>query len=68
MGERGRNSDADFDFSCRDLGGMALLVVSFQLLVVFMLWPMGLALNERRKVLFFVFCLYFIVFVRLFAE
>ena len=46
MGKRGRNSDADFDFSYRDLNVMGLWVVPFQMLVVFMLWLMGLAMNE----------------------
>ena len=68
MGRRGRNSDAEFAFSYRDLGGMALLVVPFQMLVVFMLWPMGLAMNERRKVLCFVIYFCFPVIVRLFAK
>ena len=46
MGKRGRNSDADFNFSYRDLNVMDLWVAPFQMLVVFMLWLMGLAMNE----------------------
>ena len=68
MGKRGRNSDADFDFSYRDLNVMGLWVASFQKLVVFMLWLMGLAMNERRKILCFVLCFCFPVMVRLFVE
>ena len=56
IGKRGRNSDADFDFSYRDLNVMGLWVAPFQMLVVFMLWLMGLAMNERRKILCFVLC------------
>ena len=41
MGKRGRNSDADFDFSYRDLNVMGLWVAPFQMLVVFMLWTTG---------------------------
>ena len=68
MGKRGRNSNADFNFSYRDLNVMGLWVASFQMLVVFMLWLMGLAMNERRKILCFVLCFCFTVMVRLFAE
>jgi hypothetical protein len=68
MGKRGRNSDADFDFSYRDLNVMGLWVASFQMLVVFLLWPMGLAMNERRKILCFVLWFCFSVIVRLFVE
>ena len=68
MGERGRNSDADFDFSYRDLNVMGLWVAPFQMLVVFMLWLMGLAMNERKKILCFVLCFCFSVMVRLFVE
>ena len=68
MGKRGRNSDADFDFSYRDLNVIGLWVASFQMLVVFMLWLMGLAMNERRKILCFVLCFCFTVMVRLFVE
>ena len=68
MGERGRNSDADFDFSYRDLNVMGLWVAPFQKLVVFMLWAIRLAMNERRKILCFVLCLCFTVMGRLFAE
>ena len=46
MGKRGRNSDADFDFSCRDLNVMGLWIAPFQMLIVFMLWPIRLAMNE----------------------
>ena len=46
MGKRGRNSDADFDFSYRDLNVMGLWGAPFQMLVVFMLWLIGLAMNE----------------------
>ena len=46
MGKRGRNSDADFDFSYRDFNVMGLWIAPFQMLVVFMLWLMGLAMNE----------------------
>ena len=68
MGERGRNSDADFDFSYRDLNVMGLWVAPFQMLVVFMLWLMGLAMNERKKILCFVLWFCFPVMVRLFVE
>jgi hypothetical protein len=68
MGKRGRNSDADFDFSYRDLNVMGLWVASFQKLVVFMLWLMGLAMNERKKILCFVLCFCFPVMLRLFVE
>ena len=68
MGKRGRNSDADFDFFYRDLNVMDLWVASFQMLVVFLLWPMGLAMNERRKILCFVLCFCFTIMVRLFVE
>ena len=68
MGKRGRNSDADFDFSYRDLSVMDLWVAPFQMLVVFMLWLMGLAMNERRKILCFVLRPCFPVMVRLFVE
>jgi len=68
MGERGCNSDADFDSSYRDLNVMGLWVASFQKFVVFMLWFMGLAMNERRKILCFMLCFCFTVMVRLFAE
>jgi len=68
MGKRGRNSDADFDFSYRDLNVMGLWVAPFQMLVVFMLWLMGLAMNERRKILSFVLYFCFSVMVRLFVE
>ena len=68
MGERGRNSDADFDFSYRDLNVMGLWVAPFQMLVVFMLWLMGLAMNERRKILCFVIYFCFSAIVRLFAK
>jgi len=68
MGKRGRNSDADFDFSYRDLSVMDLWVAPFQMLVVFMLWLMGLAMNERRKILCFVLRFCFPVMVRLFVE
>ena len=68
MGKRGRNSDADFNFSCRDLNVMDLWVASFQMLVVFMLWAIRLAMNERRKILCFVLCFCFTVMVRLFVE
>ena len=68
MGKRGRNSDADFDFSYRDFNVMGLWVASFQMLVVFMLWLMGLAMNERRNPLCFVLCFCFPVMVRLFVE
>ena len=46
MGERGRNSDADFNFSYRDLNVMDLWVAPFQMLVVFLLWAIRLAMNE----------------------
>ena len=68
MGERGRNSDADFDFSYRDLNVMGLWVAPFQKLVVFLLWDIRSAMNERRKILCFVICFCFTVMVRLFVE
>ena len=68
MGKRGRNSDADFDFSYRVLNVMGLWVAPFQMLIVFMLWLMGLAINKRRKILCFVLCFCFTVMVRLFVE
>ncbi|WP_455531970.1 hypothetical protein [Segatella salivae] len=68
MGKRGRNSDADFDSSYRDLNVMDLWGAPFQKFVVFMLWLMGLAMNERRKILCFVLCFCFTVMVRLFVE
>ena len=68
MGKRGRNSDADFDFSYRDLNVMGLWVAPFQMLVVFMLWAIRSAMNERRKILCFVLCFCFTVMVRLFVE
>jgi len=68
MGKRGRNSDADFDFSYHDLNVMGLWVAPFQMLVVFMLWAIRLAMNERRKILCSMLCFCFSVIVRLFAE
>ena len=68
MGERSRNSDADFNFSYRDFNVMDLWVASFQMLVVFLLWAIRLAMNERRKILCFMLCFCFTVMVRLFAE
>ena len=68
MGERGRNSDADFDFSYRDLNVMGLWVAPFQKFVVIMLWAIRSAMNERRKILCFVLWFCFPVMVRLFVE
>jgi len=68
MGKRGRNSDADFNFSYRDFNVMGLWVAPFQMLVVFLLWAIRSAMNERRNPLCFVLCFCFSVIVRLFVE